>query len=73
MQHGVLELTRRMVYREYRRSVARHLRSSKSKRTQVEKVMALLIESGVLYFFYFVRCACFSDALESLSHVIVPS
>lgn len=39
--------------RLYRRTVGRHLHSD-SKRTRVEKIMVLLVESGVLYFFFFV-------------------
>ena len=36
-----------MIQREYRQSVKAHL--AKNKKTQVEKILALLIESGILY------------------------
>ncbi|KIP09011.1 hypothetical protein PHLGIDRAFT_350665 [Phlebiopsis gigantea 11061_1 CR5-6] len=39
----------------YRRTVGRHLQETSSKRTRVERVAALLIESGILYFLFFLE------------------
>ena len=42
-----------VLHRYYRRTIGRHLRSSSTK-TRGEKIMIILVESGILYFLFFV-------------------
>ena len=55
-----------LLHRIYRRTIGTTIRSN-NRKTRVEKIMAILIESGVLYFLFFVSNASKAGSVHALS------